>query len=88
MHSNVNTYLLLLSLSGLGIATDRQQPLQAASKHDSWFDLDFDKLAESTLHQWHVPGLSIAVIDNGKISSKVAHSFVLPILLYPFSTQC
>ena len=83
MQCCVYTLVLLLSISSIGIATDRQQPLEAASAYSGWFNPDFDDLVESTLRQWHVPGLSIAVIDNGQISSKVAHSYVLPISSAP-----
>lgn len=35
---------------------------------------DFDKLVADTLDHWHVPGISIAVIDGDKTFSKVCPS--------------
>lgn len=48
----------------------QQKPIEADTK--SVFDADFDAFVDKTLHQWHIPGLSIAVIDHGEITSKVA----------------
>lgn len=34
-------------------------------------DGDFDKLVEKLLEAHHVPGMSIAIVHNGKIQCKV-----------------
>ena len=78
MNCVINNLVLLLSLSSIGTADSRQKPLQVAPTYEAWLDPDFDNIVESTLRQWHVPGLSIAVIENGKITSKVAHSITTP----------
>ena len=49
---------------------DSQQPIPHWNK-DPLFNSAFDAFVEATLQEWHVPGLSIAVVDNGKIVSKV-----------------
>ena len=38
---------------------------------DNSFTSKFDDLVKQKLEKWHVPGLSIAVINNGNIASKV-----------------
>ena len=49
-----------------------QQPFVTANEHDRWLDSDFDAFVQSTIGRLHVPGLSIAIVDEGKIYSKVA----------------
>lgn len=41
---------------------------------DKYFDEDFSSLAEKLLARYHVPSISIAVVDNGKTYSKVERS--------------
>ena len=65
------TDIFQIMASGLRNAARPETPQDAASKHNSVFDQAFDTLVEKTLRQWHVPGLSIAVVDNGRIISKV-----------------
>lgn len=48
-----------------------QQPLKPLGE-DNVFGPSFDIFVEDTLRELHVPGLSIAVVDNGKITSKVS----------------
>lgn len=36
------------------------------------FDDDFEKLVKQKLSEWHVPGVSIAVVHNNKTYAKVA----------------
>ena len=48
-----------------------QQPVVPAAETERWLDSDFDAFVETTLRQLHVPGLSIAIVDDGKIYSKV-----------------
>ena len=47
----------------------QQQPIQITS--DS-FDPSFDEYVEDLLKECHVPGVSVAVVDNGKVTSKVS----------------
>lgn len=39
-----------------------------------YFDDSFSRLVDSLLDQHHVPGISIAVIENGKVYAKVRES--------------
>ena len=64
--------VFITMLSILRSAAEFQQPLQVAAKGNTPFDPSFDALVEKTLTQWHVPGLSIAMVDHGRIASKVA----------------
>lgn len=36
-------------------------------------DASFDNLADQLLAKYHVPGLSLALIDRGKVMTKVLH---------------
>jgi hypothetical protein len=65
-----SAFVIMLSI--FRSAAKLQQPLGDAGNDHTPFDSSFDGLVEKTLRQWHVPGLSIAVVDNGKIASKVA----------------
>lgn len=63
-------------LTLVGVSADTvlglpQQPIQISSDEDVIFDPAFDAFVENLLQELHVPGLSIAVVDNGKIASKV-----------------
>lgn len=73
MYDVVNAILLIYSLvnvCGATVLEPQQQRIQAANFE---FDSAFDAFVEDTLEDWHVPGLSIAVIDNGKVFSKVLY---------------
>lgn len=73
MYHVVNAILLIYSLVNVREATAaelQQQPIQAANFE---FDSAFDAFVENTLEDWHVPGLSIAIIDHGKVFSKVLY---------------
>lgn len=75
----LQTCVALLPLSLAGVRADAasqlpQQPIILRSGLDEGFDSIFDDFVEKTLKEWHVPGLSIAVVDNGKIVSKVSFS--------------
>ena len=80
--------LSFVSLLSIGIATVNglsQQPIQITSGDNGPFDTEFDAFVEATMHVWHVPGLSIAVVDNGTIFSKVLYSSIkLCFMLLPF----
>ncbi len=39
-------------------------------------DETFDAIAKKLLQEWHVPGMSIAVIDGDQTFTKVAGKFV------------
>ena len=87
MRCIVRLLLVPLLLVSVGKATlsgtlQQQQRLQTTSQDKSLFDSAFDAFVQATLREWHVPGLSIAVVDNGKVSSKV--SLTPPIYMSPF----
>ena len=67
--------LIVSSLSSAGKVSalgQTQQPVQITSEDKPAFDSSFDAFVKATLLEWHVPGLSIAVVDNGKTTSKVS----------------
>lgn len=67
--------LFASSLVSVSLARSDQQPLQSeAGPFDAAFDAAFDAFVEDTLQAWHVPGLSVAVVDGGKTYSKVSVS--------------
>jgi CubicO group peptidase (beta-lactamase class C family) len=74
MHPIVVTASLLFTSAGFatnGLSNSRQQPVQQTTK-DNAFDSSFDRFVEGVLRELHVPGISVAVVDNGKIASKVS----------------
>jgi hypothetical protein len=46
------------------------------SSEKSLFDDDFDVLVKEELEKWKVPGLSIAIIQNSEVYSKVNCHFI------------
>jgi CubicO group peptidase (beta-lactamase class C family) len=72
----LNLLLPVLATTGL---TNTFQPLseqqrlnQGKSRSPGTFgDASFDEFVVQVIHAYHVPGLSLAVIDNGHISAKV-----------------
>lgn len=52
-----------------GDVSQEQIPLNG--KERSPFSKEFNDLVSSTLDHWHVPGLSIAIVDNNSTFSKV-----------------
>ena len=62
---------LLLSLISSSFAT--QQEI-LGSNEGSPFDSHFEKLVNETLDMWHVPGLSIAVVDGDSMWAEVSLS--------------
>ena len=63
-----------LSVGKVFLPESPQKPIAITSEGEPLFDDDFDVFVEATLHKRHVPGLSVAVVDNGKIISKVPFS--------------
>ena len=57
-----------------------QRPIQNINENKDPFDPLFDDYVEDLLKECHVPGVSIAVVDNGRIASKVRlpHLFLPP----------
>jgi hypothetical protein len=55
------------------------EPRQQQKKNP--FDADFEKFALSKLEEWHVPGLSIAVIDGDETWSAVSLVFSIILLV-------
>lgn len=38
---------------------------------ESYFDKDFDNTVRAALNEYHVPGLSVAIVDGDKVATKV-----------------
>ena len=75
MHYLVCAILILWPLVCASRATVlglSQQPIQITSEENTPFDSAFDTFVEATLLEWRVPGLSIAIVDDGKVFSKVS----------------
>ena len=69
---------VLLALSSLGRAATVQQPiLEAVAFSETYLNDDFDAFVQNTLETYHVPGLSLAVIDGDDISTKVRMNWPL-----------
>lgn len=64
-----------LSLAGVEctLIPQLQQPVQP--ENAIYFDEAFDAFVLETIGAWHVPGLSIAVVDGEKVYSKVDTGF-------------
>ncbi len=58
----------------------QQEPIQTTSESNDPFTPFFDAYVEDLLKECHVPGVSIAVVDNDRITSKVSLplSFAVP----------
>lgn len=70
--SSFITGIALISLLKVVTAHAEQKPLSYGSTSDgNPFNRDFGEFAKLTLDGWHVPGLSIAVIDNDKVFAEV-----------------
>ena len=74
---------LLSTLPGLyadAWPASEQRPMQIINENKDPFDPLFDDYVEDLLKECHVPGVSIAVVDNGRIASKVRlpHLFLPP----------
>jgi hypothetical protein len=70
------TYVAWFLLTSVGVSADdipdlEQKAIQPPCEDDA-FDTSFDTFVEDTLRELHVPGLSIAIVDNCKIASKVS----------------
>lgn len=64
--SFLSTFVSVHAAAGLA---SQQQQMQTTSDP---FDPVFDDYVEDLLKECHVPGVSIAVVDNGRITSKVS----------------
>lgn len=73
MHLTACVTCFLLTCRGLSsvFGLNHHQQLLESRPEDDVFNPSFDSFVESTLRDLHVPGLSIAVIEDGKIASKV-----------------
>lgn len=60
-----------------------QEQIPLNGKEESPFSKEFNDLVSSTLDHWHVPGLSITIVDNNSTFSKVIPP--LPSLLHKHS---
>lgn len=78
MHTSSHVILLTLSLLvAVTHALHIQHPLNADLAADGPFDESFNAFVEDILDRLHVPGLSIAVVDDGIVYSKVTGSPLL-----------
>jgi hypothetical protein len=73
-----NLLLLVLATTWLTHAFQpfsEQQRLKQGKPHSAgtFGDASFDEFVVQAIHAYHVPGLSIAVIENGQTSAKVVH---------------
>jgi hypothetical protein len=53
----------------------------AQHDEDGLLDKNFEKLVEEMLQVWHVPGVSVAVVDGGNTWFKVHPVYRSPILI-------
>lgn len=53
--------------------TKTKKRMAVQSKQDGPLDEDFEKLVKETLELWHVPGVSVAVVDGDNTWTKVPH---------------
>ena len=60
---------------GLSVAQRQQQPLTASKR--SPLDGKFRELVEELLEHWHVPGISISVVDGNDTFAEVFLSFTI-----------
>ena len=66
---------LLASLHvGAFASQEGQDRLAGVDAPEPVLSNDFDSFVEATLRSLHVPGLSIAVVDDGEVFSKVSLS--------------
>jgi hypothetical protein len=65
--------LPLVAAWDAALSNPQQQLLKTEGVGDWFSSKEFDALVESILDTWHVPGLSIAIIDSEKILSKVSN---------------
>ena len=65
----------LLTLCKISVSEVAQIPIQTAKDGHPSFDAALDEFIEATIKKLHVPGISIAIVDNGKVASKVLSCF-------------
>ena len=65
--------LRFLALQSVLVSAQYQVPL--GGEHGSPFSYSFDELVSHNLDYWHVPGISIAVVDGNETYSKVCTIF-------------
>lgn len=65
--------LSLFSLRAVAVVpgASQQQPIQVTDQDEGPFNAQFDMFVNLMMQLFHVPGLSIAVVDDGKTFSKV-----------------
>ena len=61
--------LCFVALQCVLLSAQSQIPL--GGQHESPFSHSFDELVSHNLDYWHVPGISIAVVDGNETYSKV-----------------
>jgi hypothetical protein len=68
--------LLALPLSVSAAQSNQQTVLKEQKDHNSPFNAEFEKLAYDTLELWHVPAVSIAVVDGSESFARVRRRFI------------
>jgi hypothetical protein len=66
-------FSVFVSCLQLASGLEGQKPLQSNSAGP--LDAKFASLVNETLHSWHVPGFSIAVIDGDDVWAEVSPKF-------------
>jgi hypothetical protein len=71
-----NLLLLVLATAWLAQAFPPVSEQQRLNQGESWRprtlgDASFKEFVEQVMHTLHVPGLSLAIIENGQISAEV-----------------
>jgi hypothetical protein len=71
-------HVICLLAVTVGVNAFRQQPIGTTSDSKDTFDPSFDHWVEDLLKECHTPGVSIAVVEDGRITSKVSpHQFLV-----------
>lgn len=64
--------LLALSVTAQAVGEDAaQRPLQSSDDDSSVLSSDIGAYIEGLMKEWHVPGLSVAVVDGDKTWAEV-----------------
>ena len=63
--------IVVTTLISLSCCIPPQEQKSLHEKDRTPFSSDFDKYVKRLMHNWHVPGLAIAVVDGNVTYSKV-----------------
>ena len=71
LSSHFQALIALLSLGGAANVQQQKPVLGVGVSSNSYITSDFDSFVKDTLEEYHVPGLSLAIVDGDNISTKV-----------------